>query len=225
MRRVLYCEPPKWALCGTIATWEQAHRMAKKVELRIAPLSEANWSDFETLFGRSGAYGGCWCMWWRLTRGEFERCKGEKNRRALRALVRSGRAPGLLGYADGEAVGWCSIAPREEFPVLARSPVLKPIDDAPAWSIVCFYIRRDWRSRGVGRQLLEAAIAYARSKGATLVEGYPVAPRKQRMPDYLAYVGVPSMFEKAGFRECARRSAGRPIMRRRLRPKRRGARA
>ena len=195
-------------------------RVPRRARLEVVPLTETHWSDFEVLFGKSGAYGGCWCMWWRLTRSEFERRKGEPNRRAMHALVRSGAIPGLLAYNHGEPVGWCSVAPREEFPVLGRSPALKPLDDSPAWSVVCFFIRRDWRSRGFSRALLEAAVQHARSRGATLIEGYPVVPRKRRMPDYLAYTGVPSTFRRVGFRECARRSPGRPIMRRRLRPKR-----
>ena len=55
--------------------------------MEIHPLTPERWSDFEELFGPRGAYGGCWCMWWRTTRKEFEGCQGEKNRQAMKALV------------------------------------------------------------------------------------------------------------------------------------------
>ena len=37
--------------------------------------------------------------------------------------------------------------------------------------------------------------------------------KKDPMPDVFAWTGMASAFRKAGFREVARRSAGRPIMR------------
>ena len=103
-------------------------------------LTPERWTDFEELFGERGAAGGCWCMWWRLTQREFDAQKGEGNRRAMKAIVDSGRVPGVLAYHEGQPVGWCSVAPREEFPRLGRSRILKPVDDEPVWSVVCFFI-------------------------------------------------------------------------------------
>lgn len=114
-------------------------------ELTFRPLSSDSWSDLETLFGRSGAWGGCWCMWWRLSSADFERSRGDPNRQALRRLALEGDPIGVLAYEDGRPVGWCSVAPREDFPRLERSPILKRVDDAPTWSIVCFYIARPYR--------------------------------------------------------------------------------
>jgi len=74
-------------------------------------------------------------MWWRLSSAEFERNKGAKNRDAMRKIVASGGAPGLIAYVDGQPAGWCAIAPREDYPWRARSRTLKPIDDRPVWSV------------------------------------------------------------------------------------------
>ncbi len=156
-------------------------------------------------------------MFWRVKRSQYERRKGAGNRRALKKLVAAGEVPGLLAYAGREPVGWVALAPREHYPVLANSRVLAPVDEQPVWSVVCFFIARGWRSRGVSRRLLEAAVEFARRRGARLLEGYPVAPKASRMPDVFAYTGLPSAFEGAGFREVARRSPTRPIMRRTLR--------
>jgi GNAT superfamily N-acetyltransferase len=98
-------------------------------------------------------------MWWRLKRSEFERQKGEGNRKAMKTTVDSGEVPGLLAYAGDVPVGWCSVAPRDSFPVLNRSRILKKIDDMPVWSIVCFFIDKKSRNRGVSVQLLRAVIA------------------------------------------------------------------
>lgn len=53
-------------------------------------------------------------MWMRLPLAEFNRLKGEGNRRALRALV-ARRPPGLIAYEAGEPVGWVAVAPRAEY--------------------------------------------------------------------------------------------------------------
>ncbi|HZM70154.1 MAG TPA: GNAT family N-acetyltransferase [Candidatus Cryosericum sp.] len=180
----------------------------------LKPLTPSRWSDLERLFGDRGACGGCWCMYWRLTRPEFERGKGAGNRRAFKTLVAKGTARGVIAYHDREPVAWCAAGPREDFPRLARSRVLSPIDDQPVWSVTCFFVLRPYRRRGLTVRLLAAAAEMAGRAGARLVEGYPVESRGARMPDVFAWTGLSGAFRRAGFEECARRSPTRPIMRR-----------
>ena len=90
-------------------------------KLQCHPLTEARWHDFEQLFGKNGACGGCWCMLWRLPRKQFDSQKGDGNRKAMKAIVASGASPGLLGYLDGRPVGWCAVAPRENYLALRAS--------------------------------------------------------------------------------------------------------
>ena len=182
--------------------------------LEFHPVTPDRWDDFEVLFGERGACGGCWCMWFRLKRSEFERQKGEGNRLAMKAIVESGEVPGILAYADGQPVGWCSVAPREAFGVLQRSWVLKPVDEQPVWSIACFFIAKPYRRKGLMGRLIEAAANYAAARGARIVEAYPVEPKKAEVPDVFAYTGLVSAFRGARFVEVARRSDTRPIMRR-----------
>jgi len=188
---------------------------AKKSQTALAfhPLTDDRWEDFERLFGPRGACGGCWCMLWRSSRRQFEARKGEGNRRAMRALVRSGVVPGLLAYHCDEPAGWCALAPREEYPALARSRVLQAVDEQPCWSIACLFVDKACRKRSVATQLLAAAVRYAGSQGAALVEGYPVEPKGKDIPPAFAWTGIPKAFQRAGFREVARRSPTRPIMR------------
>jgi len=160
-------------------------------------------------------------MWWRLSAKEWEAKAYDGNRRAMRKFVDSGEKPGLLAYRDGTPVGWVSVAPREQFPRIERSRVLGPIDDEKVWSVVCFFIHRKERGSGVGAALLKAAVDAAAERGARIVEGYPVDPRGGQASNGSAFTGVEAMFREAGFTEVERRSAGRPIMRKKVsRPRR-----
>ncbi len=183
------------------------------LQLDVLPLTPERLADFETALGPHGAYGGCWCMYWRLKRPEFAAQHGEGNRLAMRALVENGSTPGLLGYLDGRPVGWVSVAPRIEFPVLNHSRNLKAVDQQPVWSVNCFYVVRHSRRKGVSLSLIKAAVRFAAEHGAQIVEGYPVDPKKGDYPDAYIYTGAMSAFQQAGFVEVLRRSATRPIMR------------
>lgn len=176
-------------------------------------LTAKRWPDLERLFGDRGACGGCWCMMWRSKRGDFERRKGVANKRALRRIVESRRPVGVIAYHRGQPVGWCAIAPREDYPALGRSRILRPVDDQPVWSVSCFFIARGYRRRGLSAELLGAAVDCGRERGAKIVEGYPIEPSKHSAPDVFAWTGIASAFRNAGFQEVARRSPGRPLMR------------
>jgi len=183
------------------------------LDLEVYPLTPKRWADLEELFGENGACGGCWCMWWRLKRSEFERQKGEGNRKALKKIVDSGRIPGILAYAKSQPIAWCSVAPRETYPTLERSRTLKRVDDKPVWSVVCFFVAKPFRRKGVTTKLLRAAIDYVSKQGGKILEGYPVEPKKAKIADTFAYTGLASTFRKAGFVEVLRRSETRPIVR------------
>ena len=183
------------------------------LDLEVYPLTPERWADLEELFGENGACGGCWCMWWRLKRSEFERQKGEGNRKALKKIVDSGRIPGILAYAKGQPIAWCSVAPRETYPTLERSRTLKRVDDKPVWSVVCFFVAKPFRRKGVTTKLLRASIDYVSKQGGKILEGYPVEPKKAKIADTFAYTGLASTFSKAGFVEVFRRSETRPMMR------------
>lgn len=181
--------------------------------LTFLPLTTKNWDDFENLFGERGACGGCWCMWFRLKRSVFQKNKGAGNKKAMKAIVESGEVPGILAYDGKIPVGWCSVSPRGDFSALERSRIMKPLDDQPVWSVVCFFIHKDYRNKDTTLALLKAAIDYVAEQGGKILEGYPVLPKKDRMPDVFAYYGLASAFKKVGFVEYERRSETRSIMR------------
>jgi GNAT superfamily N-acetyltransferase len=178
------------------------------------PLTPDRWDDFERLFGANGACGGCWCMFWRLPRKQFDAQKGDANRAAIRLLVEEGEAPGLLGYLDGRPVGWVAVAPRGDYPALGRSRILKPVDDEPVWSLSCLFVEKSHRRKGVSVGLIRAAVEHVQRRGGTTVEAYPVEPTKDVMPAPFVWTGLASAYLQAGFVEVARRSPTRPVMRR-----------
>lgn len=191
---------------------------ATQPALEFRPLTPDRWEDFEALFGPHGACGGCWCQWWKQTGSEYDRHKGTDNRQLMRRSVEAGEVPGLLAYHENQPMGWCAVEPRSAYARLGRSRILKPVDDIPVWSVTCFFIAKEWRKRGVMTRLLGAAIDFVRDQGGTVLEGYPVEPKKESVPAIYAYPGLASAFRRVGFQEILRRSETRPIMRYSLEP-------
>jgi GNAT superfamily N-acetyltransferase len=189
------------------------------MKLDVRPLTPDRWPDLVELFSRPGAAipRNCWCMYYRKSGTDASRARADANKRRMKALVDRGGVPGLIGYEDGRPVGWISLGPREDYERLARSRVMKPVDDRPVWSIVCFFVDSKARGRGATEALLRAALEYARSQGVTLLEGYPVDKPERSQSDFL-WFGAKRIFDRAGFREVERRSPTRPVMRKRLRP-------
>jgi GNAT superfamily N-acetyltransferase len=175
------------------------------------PLSPENWNDFETLFGKNGACGGCWCMWWKLPRKDFALTKGDKNKDLMKESVIK-NSPGILLYDDDVAAGWCAVEPREQYPQLERSRSLKRIDDKPVWSVTCFFIAKAFRRKGYSMQLLKYAKKYVAGQGGKLLEGYPNDIGKESPPPFI-YTGTLNAFLKAGFIEVARPSRTKVIVR------------
>lgn len=181
-------------------------------DLEFRPLTSETWQDLHALFEGDNVCRECWCMWWRLSASDWTRQRGKENREALKAIVKSGKVPGILAYSDGKPIGWCSISPREEYPRLERSRTLKRIDNKPVWSIVCFFVAKPFRRQGVSTRLLEAAVEYTGKQGARIAEGYPTRSSKKQQ-DPLVYTGLASVFQKVGFDEASSSSKTRTIMR------------
>lgn len=176
-------------------------------------MTPKRWGDMVELFERRGPRGGhrntpaygCWCMFWRDRSLEH----GMPKKRAMGALVRAGREPGLLAYDDGVPVGWIAVAPREEYAALMRSPQYRPRDESEGvWSIVCFTVDRDARGGGANEALLTAAVEHAFAHGAREVEAYP---HRFKRGDYMGQV---DLFRAHAF-EPVRETSKRTIVRRR----------
>jgi len=170
------------------------------------PVTKATWSDLEILFEGRGGPKHCWCMVWRPLDGPRQAVKGPGRKRALKAMVEARTPVGLVGYHDGEPVAWCSIAPRDTHIKLSEAQ-----DDGEegVWSVTCFFIRRDHRGQGLSAQMLEAAIAHAKKRGAKVVESYPVDPDS---PSY-RFMGFVPLYQSHGFTPAGRTGKRRHVMR------------
>ena len=186
--------------------------------VKVYPATSERWKDIETLFGTKGAYGGCWCMFWRLNRADFNQMKGEDRKAVLQDMTSRNEVAGVLAYADGQPIGWCSIGPREDYAALENSRILKRVDDTPVWSVVCFFIAKGFRRKGVLSTLLRGAIQYAEDQGARVIEGYPIDMQTQKLAGktltgYSGFMGIASAFREAGFVKVQEVSETQQIMR------------
>ena len=171
-------------------------------------VDRAHWDGLERLFESRGGPKYCWCMVWRKMPRGASRSDSHAKKDAIHALVESGTPVGILGYLDDEPVAWCSIAPRDSYRDLGGPN--EPTDGSESvWSIVCFFVPRRLRGKGMTRLLIEAAVDHARGKGATVVEAYPVDPTS---PSY-RFMGFVGTFESMGFREVGRAGTRRHVMR------------
>jgi GNAT superfamily N-acetyltransferase len=183
-------------------------------QLTFEPLTNRNWDKFVQLFGKNGACGNCWCMYYRLPKADFHEGKHEDgNKRAMQDLVRAGKPAGLLGLYEGEAIAWCAFAPREDFIKFEKSRVHKRIDDKHVWSIPCFFVHKKFRGQGISVEVLKGAISYARENGIKIIEAYPAIPTKEKLPDSFVWTGLYKSFERAGFEIVDHTSRNRPMVR------------
>ncbi|MBK8616200.1 MAG: GNAT family N-acetyltransferase [Anaerolineales bacterium] len=186
--------------------------LIEELDLSFHPLTQKLWHDFELLFGRHGACGGCWCMFWKLRGREYDESKGDTARQMQKSVVDSKTVPGLMAYSEGYPVGWIAVEPRSAYSRLAHSRTLKPVDDQEVWSITCFFVEKKHRHKGITVELLKAAANYVKEQGGKIVEGYPVDVKKEEPPPFV-FTGTASAFKQAGFEEVARNSPARPIFR------------
>ena len=188
------------------------------MNLSFEPLTPARWPDLEAVFGAKGCSIArqCWCMAYRKT-GSTKVTEGQTiaatNRASLKRQVDAGQFTGLLAYSGDAPVGWLSFGPREDFKRLANSPIMKPVDDQPVWSIICFVVPAPQRRQGVAKALLDAAISYCREHGVTLLEAYPVDKAETQADPQTLWFGPRRMFDVVGFDEIACRKPGRPVLR------------
>lgn len=185
-----------------------------KHNLSFHPFSLNRWKDFEDLVGEKGACAGCWCMYWFMRKKEYdEKRKDGRTKKEMKKMVKNSIQPGIIAYADDKPIGWIAIQPREKYPRLSNSKILKPVDDKAVWSIVCFFVHKDYRKMGISVELIKNACNFAASKGGMIVEAYPTETKNNNSVPVFIYTGTASAFKKAGFKEALRRSETWPIMR------------
>jgi GNAT superfamily N-acetyltransferase len=194
---------------GDVVTEMGPEHGGRSPDFQFHPVTPERLSDLARFSEEHGKFRYCSCMRWRMTSSEYRHSPKRDRVAALEGLVQQGTPVGVLAYAQGEPVAWCSVAPRETFAALERYRALPRIDEEPVWSVVCFFVDRRFRRQGLTESLLRAAIDYARSQGAQIVEGYPVEPGS---PSY-TYMGSPETFRRAGFQDVTPEGQARQVVR------------
>lgn len=174
-------------------------------------LSKKTWPDFVKLFSRGSGWDHCQCMHFHrpcaLPESEWLHSRAKRavrNRRQKKKLVESGRAHGILVYADGEPVGWCQYGPKEELPRVDNSRNYRGLaleaTRKKLWRITCFVVDTKHRKRGVASAALRASLESIRKKGGGIVEAYPIARWETGAFGNESTHGTVSMFKKRKFK-------------------------
>jgi len=144
----------------------------------LTPDDEADYlALFDSAFADNPGWAGCYCSYYDDTRASFDPEADAALHRAERAQrIRAGRVRGLLARRDGQAVGWCNVAPRSAFANLRdyAGAIEDPADD-PAL-VMCFVIPPEHRGTGIARALVRGAVAAATRWGCPWLEAYPRNP-------------------------------------------------
>ena len=177
--------------------------------IQYRPVTKDLLPDLARFSEGHGKFRYCSCMRWRMRSTMFQASTKEERVARLESLVCQEVPVGVLAYVNDAPVGWCSIAPRETFDALERYKGLPRIDETAVWSVVCFFVDSHFRKQGVTLGLLKAAVAYAKTRGAKIIEGYPVEPYSR----LYTYMGSPVTFRKAGFRDVTPQGQARQVMR------------
>jgi GNAT superfamily N-acetyltransferase len=191
--------------------------------VRIVPANEASWDDLQMVFGTRGPAARCQCQRYKLRRREaFRSFPVEERAARLRAQTDCGHpdaeaTAGLVAYLDGEPVGWCAVEPRTAYEGLVRNNRVpwegrdEDKADDSVWAVTCVFTRAGFRKRGVGRALVQAAVGFARERGARALEGYPMTTKDVIVEEL--NVGTEGVFAAAGFAEVSRPTKRRAVMR------------
>ena len=190
---------------------DHACRTMEEDALTFREVDQSNWDDFARLFQSRGGPKNCWCMVWRTTPAERKQPGGASRRAALSSRVAAGVPIGILAYRGDTPLAWCSIAPRPTYRRLG-GPDDYVDEPVAVWSLACFFVKREHRGQGFGGQLLQAAIAHARRKGAKIVEAYPVASDS---PSF-RFMGFVDLFKQFGFEEVGLAGTRRHVVRLKL---------
>lgn len=177
----------------------------------------ARWDDVQHALTGGGDGASCQCLWPVLTNKDWQQTTTPERTEMFREEIDAGPPPGIIAYVDGEAAGWIRIGPRTRQARIPRTRMIaaastEPFDDESVWAVTCFVVRREHRGTGLNAELLQAAVDYARTSGARLIEGYPVDTRGEKQRSNDLFHGTLGTFLAAGFEERVPLKPGRALV-------------
>ncbi|WP_331460719.1 GNAT family N-acetyltransferase [Arthrobacter sp. zg-Y895] len=194
-----------------------------RISSPFVPANQASCADLDAVFGARGEPHRCQCQWFKTSADQWRSIPLEERARRLEEQTGCGDpdspTTGLVAYLGEEPVGWCAVEPRTGYPRLLRSRVPwtgreENRADAGVWSVSCFVTRTGYRRRGVSYALAAAAVDFARERGASALEGYPMITEPGRTVTWdELFVGSRSVFAAAGFEQVSHPTPRRVVMR------------
>jgi len=164
----------------------------------IRALDETTWDAFAALVDRNdGVFGGCWCLGFHLEGGDKTLTAAMRRRRKLER-VQEGKAHAALVFDRDDCVGWCQFGAPDEVPrIKSRAVYEKGQRSLPDWRIVCNFVGKGHRRRGVATAALAGALDLIARLGGGTVEGYP--EEAGAVPAGFLFNGALSTYERLGF--------------------------
>lgn len=190
----------------------------------VVPANQASWADLLAVFGTTDYAGQCQCQRLKVRGWIWRDSTQDERTELLREQTacgdpEAGATSGLVAYLDDEPVGWVAVEPRTAYPKLRTSRVpwsgrAEDKDDDGVWAATCFVVRKGYRGRGLMYPLARATIDFARGRGATALEAYPMITQPGKEITWgEVHVGARQVFEEAGFQEVSRPTVRRVVMR------------
>ncbi|MBO4259314.1 GNAT family N-acetyltransferase [Streptomyces griseorubiginosus] len=169
--------------------------------IEVRPASD--FADVRAVIGpKSPTASVCWCLSHRIPSKLDKELRGTARGEYVAGLCRSVPPPGVLAYDGDEPAGWAAVAPRADT-TYARSRQIPHLDDLPVWSLWCIRVRPGHRGKGLSHALIAGAVDFARDHGAPVIEAYPLDNGDAMVDTTMAYAGIRSNFERAGFVHAA----------------------
>ncbi len=192
--------------------------MNEKVEIK--PLSPELLPDFLSFFDTRAfcdnpEWGECYCRCFKTVGvAAWKAATGPANRRDAEREIRLGAMRGYMAYVDGVMRGWCAADGKLSYPMLSDfEGILGPEDEKTA-AIVCILVEAEFRGKGLGRKLVEVALAGEGLRGFDFMEAYPRVS-SHRLSDAEAYPGPMELYLGMGF-EPIRTVGDRSVLRKSL---------
>src|SRR4029079_14436840 len=160
--RLVRFHPPEYAVRPGASGGRDGMCESGPVAISVRPVSETLFDDVQTVIGARGQAARCQCQGYRLGWHVRHWDDVQGRRELLRDQVLEGH--GLVAYLDDEPVGWCSLAPRSDYPYLRQTTWkgrTEDKDDASIWAVTCFVTRAGYRRQGVSRALVGGTVDLA----------------------------------------------------------------
>ncbi|MFC7625819.1 GNAT family N-acetyltransferase [Microlunatus sp. GCM10028923] len=167
--------------------------------LTVRGLDGSTWDAFAELVERNGGVmGGCWCQ---NNHRQPGLATPEDKRAAKEERVRTGRAHAALVLdSDGLAQGWAQYGSPAELPGLTHRRAYAQDPPPPAdWRIICIFVDKRHRKRGVARAALGGALDLIAAAGGGRIEAVSQTTAGRKAPSGFLFSATVELFEEYGF--------------------------